>query len=189
MKSTPGPEFTEIPSKRLLLRRLSPADAVPMYEYRSDPAVSRFQNWEPSGIEEIHSFIEDLASIGPDTPGRWFQLGIFLRETGQLIGDCGIHVQAADPRQAEIGITLAPPFQGRGLAAEALRALLAYLFEVLGKHRVFGSVDPRNHPSLALMRRIGLRREAHFIQSLWFKGAWADDMIFAMLRQEWSPQA
>jgi len=85
----------------------------------------------------------------------------------------------------EIGITLARGFQGRGFATEALRAVLGYLFSTLGKHRVFGSVDPRNAPSLALLERVGMRREAHFVESLWFKGAWADDVIYAMLRREY----
>jgi hypothetical protein len=29
-----------------------------------------------------------------------------------------------------------------------------------------------------------MRREAHFVESLWFKGAWADDLIYAVLRRE-----
>ena len=35
------------------------------------------------------------------------------------------------------------------------------------------------------MERVGLRREAHFRESLWFKGEWVDDVIYAMLRREW----
>ena len=73
--------------------------------------------------------------------------------------------------------------------AEALKAVLDYLFMKLGKHRVYGSVDPGNAPSLALLERVGMRREAHFVESLWFKGAWADDpllsrgMILAVCKQ------
>ena len=55
----------------------------------------------------------------------------------------------------------------------------------LGKHRVYGSVDPGNAPSLALLERVGMRREAHFVENLLFKGAWADDVIYAMLRREY----
>jgi RimJ/RimL family protein N-acetyltransferase len=101
-----------------------------------------------------------------------------------MAGDVGIHVQAHDSRQVEIGITLARAFQGRGLATEALNAVLEYIFKNLGKHRVYGSVDPRNEASLALLERIGMRREAHFVESIWFKGAWVDDVICAILRRE-----
>jgi RimJ/RimL family protein N-acetyltransferase len=36
-----------------------------------------------------------------------------------------------------------------------------------------------------LLQKIGMREEAHMIQSLWIKGAWVDDVVFAMLRKEW----
>lgn len=177
--------FAPITTERLTLRVLEPGDAEAIFAYRADPEVSRYQNWVPASAAEIRAFLEGLAGIGPDTPGRWFQLGIVLRATGELAGDCGIHVSAAEPREVEVGITVAPAFQRRGLAAEALRAVLAFLFDGLGKHRVYGSLDPRNAASLALLERVGMRREAHFVESLWFKGAWADDVVCAMLKREW----
>ncbi len=178
--------FDPIVTDRLTLRRLEPGDSEKVFGYRSKPEVTRFQSWEPESVAEIHCFIEGLKEIGPDTPGKWYQLGIVLNETGELIGDCGIRVSSADPSQAEVGITVSPPFQRRGLGAEALTAVLDVLFTRLGKHRVYGSVDPRNTASLALLRRVGMRQEAHFVESLRFKGEWADDVICAMLRREWS---
>ena len=80
---------------------------------------------------------------------------------------------------------MAPEFQNRGYATEAVRALLEYLFDTLGKHRVFGSVDPRNRSSIRLLQRVGMREEAHFVKSLWFKDEWVDDVIFAILASEW----
>jgi RimJ/RimL family protein N-acetyltransferase len=170
---------------RVILRALRAADAPAMFAYRSDPEVGRYQSWEPPMLEDVRAFIEGLARSEPFTPGTWYQLGVALASTGELIGDCGVHIPAAEPRSAEFGITLASSAQGRGLAAEALRALLAILFGTLGSHRVFCSVDPRNARSVALMRRSGFRQEAHHRESLWFKGAWADDLVFAMLRREW----
>jgi RimJ/RimL family protein N-acetyltransferase len=64
-------------------------------------------------------------------------------------------------------------------------ALLEFLFAKLAKHRVFASVDPRNTAAIALFTRVGMRKEAHFIQSLWLNGEWVDDVIFAMLEREW----
>jgi len=172
-------------TERLNIRRLELRDSEAVFNYRSDPMISRYQNWEPESVGEIQSFITGLEKICLGTPGQWYQLGLCVRSSGELVGDCGIHVQVHDPRQVEIGITLAREFQVRGFATEALRAILGHLFLTLGKHRVFGSVDPRNTPSLALMERVGMRREAHFVESLWFKGAWVDDIIYAMLRREY----
>lgn len=171
-------------TERLELRSLEIGDAEAMFNYRTDAVISRYQNWEPKSVEEIRDFISGLTEIEIGTPGRWYQLGIFVRDSKGLVGDVGIHTQAQDPRQVEVGITLAKALHGRGFATEALRAVLGYLFKELGKHRVFGSVDPRNVASIALLERVGMRREAHFVESLWFKGAWADDVIYALLSRE-----
>ncbi len=74
--------------------------------------------------------------------------------------------------------------QGRGLAQEALHHLIHHLFYDWNTHRVFAYVDPRNQASLALLRMLGLRQEAHFRQSLFWKGEWVDDVVFAILRSE-----
>jgi RimJ/RimL family protein N-acetyltransferase len=170
---------------RVVLRELRPGDAETIYAYRTDADVSRYQGWTPASIDEVRTFIDGLSAAEPFAPGTWHQFGIELCSTGALIGDCGVHVPADDPAQAEFGITVAPAFHGRGYAAEAVRAVLAILFGALEKHRVFASVDPRNARSIALMERLGFRREAHFVESLWFKETWADDVIFALLEREW----
>lgn len=174
------------PTDRLSIDRLKGDDAEALYRYRSNPEVTRFQNWEPSSLDEVRDFIARGSEVLPDTPGKWVQYGLYLKESGELVGDCGIHVLDDDPRQVEIGITLTPDHQGNGLASEALQAVLGYLFHSLNKHRVFGSVDPRNKASIALLERVGMRQEAHFVQSYWFKGEWADDMIYAILKSEFS---
>jgi RimJ/RimL family protein N-acetyltransferase len=177
--------FQDIVTDRLILRDLGPADAEFMLLYRSDPDVSRYQSWEPASVDQLRSYFEELAGMDPDTPGAWYQLGIALRSGGELIGDCGIHV-LDDSRLAEIGISVAPRFQRRGYATEALRAIVGYLFGKLRKHRVSASIDPRNTGSIRLMQRLGFRQEAHMIGSLWLKGQWVDDVVFAMLAREWA---
>jgi RimJ/RimL family protein N-acetyltransferase len=51
---------------------------------------------------------------------------------------------------------------------------------------VYGSVDPRNRASIALLARVGMRQEAHFRKSLWLRGEWVDDLVFAILESEWT---
>jgi RimJ/RimL family protein N-acetyltransferase len=80
---------------------------------------------------------------------------------------------------------VSPAHQRQGFGSESVTNLVSYLFYNCGKHRVFASVDPRNEPSARLLRRVGMRKEAHFRQSLWFKGEWVDDMIFGVLESEW----
>ena len=176
----------QLVTERLVLRALRADDAQAMFAYRSDPEIMRYQSWEPQSIDDVRAFIASVVSLAePYAPGTWRQLAITIRATGELIGDCGVHVPENAPEQAEFGITLASAFHGHGYAAETIRALLRLAFDTLGMHRVFGSIDPRNAASLALMRRTGFRQEAHFVESLRFKGGWADDVVFAMLAREW----
>lgn len=177
--------FQEIITVRLSIRDLEASDGPRIFSYHRHPDVARFQNWGTDSVDSIQAYIRGLAATDPDTPGKWYQVGIFPHDSGKLIGDCGFRVLASDPEQAEVGITLAPEFQRQGYAIEVLRALLDYLFITLRKHRVFGSVDPRNVSSLKLLERAGMRKEAHFVQSMRFRGEWVDDVIFAMLASEW----
>lgn len=175
----------EIATRRLELTRLLAGDAPALYEYRSDAEVSRYQSWAPGSLDDALGFIESLQSLAFDTPGTWFQLAVRLRDSAQLIGDLGVRFPDDQPRQAEIGFTIARTHQGRGFATEAVTGLLGHLFGTLRKHRVFASVDPQNQPSIALLERVGMRQEAHFRQSLWFNDAWVDDLVFAILASEW----
>ncbi|MGE5542741.1 MAG: GNAT family N-acetyltransferase [Bacillota bacterium] len=177
--------FGSIQTSRLILRRFRPGDAATFYDYRSDPDVSRYQGWKPRSVEEVEAFIEKVSVLHPNTPGTWFQVAVCRRDSGELIGDCGMRFPADDDTQAEIGFTIAPAHQGRGYATEAVTAVLEYLFGVLKKHRVYGSVDPRNTRSIALLTRIGMREEAHFVKSIVMNGEWADDVIYAILDEEW----
>jgi RimJ/RimL family protein N-acetyltransferase len=173
-----------IATARLILDPLTAPDAAALFAYRSRPDVFRFQSWEPSRLVDAEDFLARLTDVEFNTPGTWFQLAVRLRESGVLVGDLGVHF-LEDGAQVEIGFTLAPEAQGSGLGTEAVTGLLDYLFGSLGKHRVFASVDPRNEASVRLLRRVGMREEAHFVESLQFKGGWADDLVFAILKSEW----
>jgi RimJ/RimL family protein N-acetyltransferase len=175
--------FDEILTPRLRLRTLAQRDAEEMFAYRSCPEVIQYQSCGSKSLDDVHAFIKNMSSVELGAPG-WNQLAIELLSDGSLIGDCGIHI-LDDSRMTEIGITLAPAHQSKGYATEALKAVLDLLFVRLNKHRVMASVDPRNLASMALMTRLGLRKEGHFLQSLWLKGEWVDDVVFAMLASEW----
>lgn len=172
-------------SPRLLLRQLVPEDAAAIVAYRSRPEVARFQSWESFGRADADQLIAEQARVAPDTPGTWLQLALVLSESETVIGDCGIHFRGDDPRQVELGITLATDHQRRGLAAEALGRVLEYVFGTLGKHRASAVTDAENHVAARLFRHLGFRQEAHYVENAWFKGAWGSEFVFALLRREW----
>ena len=184
----PDESFTELAGERVVLRRFQPADVTEFVAYRSSPAVARYQSWDaPYPREEGERFVQAIAHDHPDTAGEWFQFAAALRATGQLIGDCAAIPLADDPRQCEIGFTLAERYQGHGYATEAVRLLIGYLFTVRGKHRVIAYCDARNAPSAAVLERLAMRREGHLRESAWFKGEWTDDLLYAALDHEWRP--
>jgi RimJ/RimL family protein N-acetyltransferase len=175
----------DLRSPRLILRRLMAQDAAVLSAYRSLPEVARFQSWDFFGMDEAARLIAEQSERGPDIPGTWCQLAITRAENGEMIGDYGLHCRLEDPRQSEIGITLAPAHQGHGYATEAIGLVLGYLFGRLDKHRVTAITDADNAAAAALLVRVGFRREGHFVDNVWFKGKWGSEFSFALLRREW----
>lgn len=173
-------------TQRLILRPFEDSDLEAFAAYRSDPEVARYQGWEaPYTLEQAAAFVAEMRETAPGTPGAWYQLAVERKGSPGLIGDCAFQLLARFPGQAEIGVTLAREHQGQGYAAEALACLLDYLFGELHLHRVVAACDVENHASARLLERIGMRREGHFVENLWFKGAWGSEYLFALLHREW----
>ena len=161
------------------------SDLARFMAYRNDSRIARFQGWETFTKEAAAAFLEEQQSRRPFTPGQWLQIAITLKPTHSLVGDCAFKIHFDDPRQATIGITLAQRFHGKGFATEAIATLLNYGFEELGLHRVCADTDPQNTAAWRLLERLGMRREAHLKQSLWFKGQYTDEYFYAILKREW----
>ncbi|MET0519586.1 MAG: GNAT family N-acetyltransferase [Burkholderiaceae bacterium] len=147
------------PGARVRLRRLRTEDLADFQAYRSDPEVGRYQGWRAQADEGARGFLLRMSAAPLGQDGEWFQLGIAERAGDRLIGDVGVCRRRADDGvvEAEIGFSLARPAQGRGLAAEALGALLCWLFDELAVARVVAVTDARNRASIALLQRLGAR--------------------------------
>lgn len=169
---------------RLILRRLRVTDVGSFATYHADPEVARYQPWETCTHEEAAAFVESQLALPLFQAGHWSQIAIELRETGAHVGDCGLRIRTRDPRQAELGFTFARATQGQGLASEAVSHLLEYVFTELRLHRVFAIADDRNVRAVALLERVGMRREGHFQEAEWFKGEWVNDVLYAILERE-----
>ena len=180
-------DWKNIVSQRLCLRQLLGDDAETLYFYRSSPKVNQYQCWRPESIEEVHDFIEKQTELLLDTPNIWFQLAICDKQSGAMLGDCGFRFFDQNACQAEIGFPIYPPYQQNGFAKETVKSMIGYLFFELTKHRVIASVDPRNIRSIRVLERVGLRKEAHFRKSFWFDNNWVDDVVYAILADEWVP--
>jgi len=173
-----------IATERLVLRRFRKADAEVLAAYRSEPAVARYQSWDaPFSLLRAETAVANFMASDPDKAG-WFQYAIEHTQDKTLIGDVAVHLHD-NLKQAEVGFTLAPAYQKKGYATEAVGAVLDRLFRVQGLHKVTGECDARNRDSAGLMERLGFTREGHLRQQTWIKGEWTDDLIYGLLADEW----
>ena len=176
----------EIVTERLRVRPFQVDDLEAFVAYRSDPEVARFQSWDSAySLADAQAFLGSQRGLAFGQPGEWLQLAIVDRETGTVLGDCAVRVATDQPATAEIGITLAQASQGRGVANEALTAVMTELFEQRGMHRVFAHADDRNVPVRRLLERLGFRCEARLVEADWFKGEWTTLRLYGMLDREW----
>jgi RimJ/RimL family protein N-acetyltransferase len=173
-------------TERLLLRRMTTADAPAMWRYRRLDEVTR---WVTSRPTEEAAWVAGSAGMIRD------QLVVEL--DGRVVGDLMVRVEDAWAQrevahlavgtQAELGWTLDPAVGGRGLATEAVRAALRIAFEDLGVRRVVASAFADNAPSLRLAERVGMRRESYAVaDSLHRDLGWIDGVGYALLAKEWA---
>ena len=175
-----------IVTERLCLRPFRAADLAAFVAYRSAPEVARYQSWDTTfSMADAKRFLAEQEEVEFGRPGGWVQLAATARDSGELCGDCAVHVRADQPATAEVGVTFAPAHQGTGLATEALSAVVRRLFEDHGLHRIYAETDDRNVAVHRLLERLGFRCEARLVEADWFKGEWTTLRTYAILRREW----
>jgi aminoglycoside 6'-N-acetyltransferase len=171
-------------TERLALRPLRPGDEQDLLAYRRRADVCRYIPSDPLTEETAADFITERMGLTQITKdGDRLILAIEL--AGQVIGDLLVRGGPAEDRQTEIGWVLNPDYQGHGYATEAARELIRLSFTDLEMHRVWAQLDPRNTASASLCERIGMLKEGHLRESMWFKGEWSDTAIYAILRSDW----
>lgn len=186
-----APELT-IRTERLVLRPVEVTDAAAFLSWRSRPEVVRFMYqspWTPELAEQRLAVWSAGRTL--DEAGDAIQFAVARREAPEaLIGELMLK-RGEGAAQAEIGWTMHPDAQGRGLATEAARALLAFAFDGFGFHRVFARVDAENLASVRLCQRLGMRCEAHLVENDRRPGdeAWASEFDFAIIDREFAAQS
>jgi RimJ/RimL family protein N-acetyltransferase len=175
-----------IETARLSLRPLTAGDLDDVHAYYSRPEVTRYLYWDTRDRERSREALEDYSRwTGLDGEGDGMVLAMVPRDVGRVVGQVSLHWFSEEHRQGEIGFIVNPDYHGRGLAREAAVVLLRLGFEELGLHRITGRCDARNLASARLMERLGMRREAHLVENELIKGEWTDELVYAMLEQEW----
>lgn len=169
-------------TENLVIRAFEKKDLETFAKYRSQEVVAKYQSWTSFTYQDAVELFEsmDYSTFGRE--GNWYQLAITSLESDELVGDLAVHF--IDQEQIELGFTVCPDHQGKGVATEAVSSFLRYVFGELKKHRVVATTDAENTASYQLLEKLAFRREGHFIQNVFFKGAWGDEYQYALLRSE-----
>ena len=187
MPRTPTETDWPIRTSRLTLRAATPQDLRAVYEIRALPEVGQ---WMPDLPTSYDAWV-----LAQGRRGGFERMVVVLLEE-VVIGHLYLHVEDAWSQaevrdravstQAEVGWAFDPAHQGRGYATEAVGALLRLCFEELGVRRVVALAFADNAPSLRVMEKVGMRREALLVkESLHRELGWVDGVSYALLADEW----
>jgi RimJ/RimL family protein N-acetyltransferase len=161
------------------LRRLRRSDLDAFQAYRSIPELGRYPGWSPMSEAEALAFLVKMEATPLFEPGQWVQLGIAESHRDSLVGDIGLRL-SDDSQTGEVGFTLSPSAQGRGVASGAVQEAVQLLFTATPVAQIRGITDARNAPSVRLLERLGF--ECRETRNAVFRGAKCRQQIFVLPR-------
>ncbi len=178
-----------IVTARLLLRPFVETDLDFLYATYSRDDVARYLYTPPlTRAEAAETLQKRMRRTAFLAEGEGIALMVERRDTGTPLGDVLLIWNSEQHRQAELGFVFHPDYHSQGFAREASEAMLRIGFAQFGLHRIIGRCDARNTASSELLERLGMQREAHFRQNEYVKGEWCDELVYAILAEEWAGQ-
>ena len=181
-----GKPVSIVETERLLLRPFTTADLSALYAYQSRDDVTRYLLWDVRTEDQVREALETkIRATAIVSEGDFLALAVELKETGAVIGDFTLELFSREHGGGELGYIIHPDHHGRGYATEGGRAMLSIAFDELGLHRVIGRLEPRNAASARVLEKLGMRREAHFVENEYLKGEWQSEAVYAILDREW----
>jgi ribosomal-protein-alanine N-acetyltransferase len=169
-------------TKRLILRKVTAADAGGLFETMSDPRVAQFTDFVAH--TDISQTQKQIQAIEAWYASSNFLYWVVLKET-QLIGYVGAPYIDTQNNSVEFGYGFAHSAWGNGYASEAASAVIQYLLTECGFHRVSATVAAPNIASRRVLEKCGMRQEGKCIQSFKLNtGDFVDDYRYAILVQE-----
>ncbi len=144
-----------VETERLFMRRLIVQDAPALFAIDSDPRVSCYLLWDPHPtLSYTKQYLRNLMRLYVNH--KYYEWGVFLKESGTLIGTCGITAFNYLANSAEIGYSFGVPYWGNGYATEAVGATLKYGFELLRLSNMKACYAMVNRASAAVLHKNGM---------------------------------
>ncbi|GIO27279.1 GNAT family N-acetyltransferase [Ornithinibacillus bavariensis] len=176
-------DFPVIETKRLVLRQITKEDANDILRYLSDEEVMKYYGLNP--FKSINDALDEISwyqSIQNNKTGmRW---GITLKEQGAVIGSCGFHNGVSQHFRTEIGFELSKDHWGKGIAFEAVEAIISHGYQHMNFQRIEALIEPPNQASQKLVEKLGFVREG-LLRSYEFTDGKFDDLyVYSLLKQD-----
>lgn len=172
---------------RLLLRPFQLNDIAAVHSYAGNEENTRYLYFGTNGYAETEAFVRCAIASAEEHPQKNFQFAVILKETGELIGNCGLTIRGAV--EAEIGWTLHRNYWKHGYGTELGAELLRFGFSDCHLHRLYANCDTENEGSYRVMERNGMRREGCFRKTRPARESnprkWRDEYQYAILEEEW----
>lgn len=151
-------QFPELNTSRLILRKHDQEDVADLVKYANNPKISE----QIINIPYPYTEKDALARLEFVRKGfsdrQRFVFVINLKGSEELIGEIGLHLDAGT-NQAQFGYWVAEPFWGRGIATEAVSAILKFGFEELKLKRIYATHYPENPASGKVMQNNKMKNE------------------------------
>ncbi|MFV0342598.1 MAG: GNAT family N-acetyltransferase [Anaerocolumna sp.] len=139
---------------RLILKKLTNKDFGPLCKILQNPDVMYAYEHAFSDAEVKDWLDKQIKRYKDDGFGMW---AVFLKETNELIGQCGLTMQEFNQNQVlEVGYLFQQDFWHMGYATEAAIACKEYAFEKLAANEVYSIIRDNNIPSQNVALRNGM---------------------------------
>ncbi len=172
--------FPVLTTERLTLRAVEKTDANEIFFLRSDNRVLQYLDKAPEkSVDETLAFIERIQKDQANNDGILW--GITLKDDPLIIGSIGYWRMQKEHYRAEIGYTLHPGQQGKGMMQEAMNAVLQYGFEAMKLHSVEANINPENIASMKVLEKCGFVKEAYFKENYYYDGKFIDSVIYSLI--------
>lgn len=173
----------ELESQRLVLRKVNLDDVQDLFDYASDPQVTRHVLWEThTSLLDSHTYLKNMCR--KYMAGAVTEWGIEMKSMRRLIGTCGFVGYEPDHFRAEVGYALGRAYWGKGIATEALNTVAWHAFYTLGLLRLEARTTVDNVASQSVLRHLGFRQEGLLRNHLHLKGHLQDIQVWGLLREE-----
>lgn len=171
---------------RLILRPFEKSDFDEVLDYYSLPDVQRYLDWKARDTSEAKAAFDAMRKQTRLTrPGDILTFAVVRKADSTVMGHVSLKWTDATAAQAEIRFALGPAFRRKGYGSEAVRAVVSFGFDQHKFHRVFARTAGKNEASASLLKRLGMRLEAHYREHALFQGEWDEELHFAILDREW----